>query len=128
MSKGIDFLKIFNVTERLSILEKLGVSLNYKDNDYKEIYITSDMNGIQIYRVLENMNSNYEYENGTYLVEKGCIDNYELVEFMRKNIDAGSDVLKCREDIFCYLKNFLTGDIIDSILIIDSERDRKSVV
>ncbi|XZH78569.1 hypothetical protein ACSW8S_17030 (plasmid) [Clostridium perfringens] len=121
MNKGIGFLKILNVTERLDVLDKMGISLDYKNNNYKEVYITNDVNDIWVYRVLEDTNSDYEYEEGTYLIERECIDKNELVEFMKKNIDGNDNVVLSKEDICSYLKNASTGDIVDSILIIDSE-------
>ena len=83
--KGMEFAKYYNGTKVLTQLINEAKVDSYKEGYCKGVYICSDTHDIWISRILEDMNTDYDTEKGTWLIERNKIDKYELIDFINEN-------------------------------------------
>jgi hypothetical protein len=115
----MDFAKYYNVTNKLNKMLKEGKLNSYEEGLYKGLYICEDTHDIWISRILEGYNSEFEKEDGKWLVERNKISKYDLCEFLKdkKKDDSKIDNRQSRD---FYIDNcFELDDIIENIILMD---------
>lgn len=61
---------------------------NAKDEIYVKYYIAFDVRSVHVLRVQENINDDYEYEDGCVLLEHGMYDyNWRVIEYFEENMN-----------------------------------------
>ena len=61
---------------------------NAKEETFVRYYIAFDVRSVHILRVQENINDEYEHEDGCVLLEHGLYDyNYQVIEYFEENMN-----------------------------------------
>jgi len=76
------FAKYYDVTSKMNQLIDKGELFSYAKDYYKKLFICMDTNDFWISRVLEGYNSEYDPEQGKWLIEREKIDKYDFIEFL----------------------------------------------
>jgi len=74
---------------------------------------------MQVYRILEDYNEEYEKESGTYLVEREKISKYDVVDKLLEINNCSEDYVASRELRDIMLDSFSEKDILICTLLID---------
>lgn len=78
----MEFAKYYDVTNKMNELIDKGELFSYTKDSYKKLYICMDTHDFWISRVQEGYNSEYEEEEGKWLIEREKIDKYSFIEFV----------------------------------------------
>lgn len=78
----MEFAKYYHVTKTMNKMINDDLLYSHKGSRIKEIYICRDTNDMWVARIYENLNSDFDYEEGCYLLEREKIDLYELIDFI----------------------------------------------
>lgn len=61
---------------------------NAKEETFVKYYIAFDVRSVHVLRVQENINDEYEHEDGCVLLEHGMYDyNYQVIEYFEENMN-----------------------------------------
>lgn len=114
---SLEFAKAYNVTNLVE--QEKQKLLSYQDAGYVAIYIALDVHDMQVYRILEDYNEEYEKESGTYLVEREKISKYDVVDKLLEINNRSEDYVASRELRDIMLDSFSEKDILICTLLID---------
>ena len=76
------FAKYYDVTSKMNQLITKGELFSYTKDYYKKLFICMDTHDFWISRVLEGYNSEYDQEQGKWLIEREKIDKYAFIDFL----------------------------------------------
>ena len=121
---SIKFAKYYDVTKLAENMLK-DKKLNCYSDIMKElagIYICSDINDFWICRIQKNLNEEYEYEEGTFLIERNKIDNWDVIDKVCE-LRGRKTYVKCDK---VTMNNFIDTEseikLFEAVLTIDDER------
>lgn len=114
------FAKYYDATNILNNLLNEGKLNSYEgegEDDYCEkLYICQDTHDFWICRVLSNLNEQYDYEDGKWLIERNKIDKYDVVDFIKESSDELRNKIGNLETLYRQLNiRMLLGKILSSI-------------
>lgn len=72
----MEFAKYYNVTKLVNDMQKKEEIDTYpmeEDTKFAGVYVCMDTNDFWISRISKDVNEDYDYEEGTYLVERNLI-------------------------------------------------------
>lgn len=116
------FNKGYNVTEIMNKAISEGkLDVHYKTSESLKVYIAKDVWDVWVYRVHENLNEDFEYYDGKYLIEIVNISKEDIAEKLVEEFGYDRDAFQgdCRN----FLENIKSiEDIAKSCMIIDMDR------
>jgi hypothetical protein len=77
----MEFAKYYDVTKVMNEMIKNKELIHYEKDDFVGLYICKDVRDFWIARVSEGLNSDYEIEEGTFLIEREKLGKYDFIEF-----------------------------------------------
>lgn len=118
----MEFAKYYNVTKLVDDMQKKEEIDTYptKENDkFVGVYVCMDTNDFWISRISKDLNEDYDYEEGTYLVERNKFDIYtvadKLFELYEKRLPTTLNKNTCHD----YFDKFKTKDICRAVIMLD---------
>lgn len=120
----MEFAKYYNVTNKLKeILNREDQVLFSYTKDYCQgLFICSDTHDFWISRILEGYNSEFEQEEGKWLVERNKIDKYEFCEFLKEQKKDDSDINDRWTRDFYIDECFSLDEIIENVILMDDDK------
>lgn len=79
----MEFAKYYNVTKLVNDMQKKEEIDTYpmeEDTKFAGVYVCMDTNDFWISRISKDVNEDYDYEEGTYLVERNKFDIYTVAD------------------------------------------------
>lgn len=79
----MEFAKYYNVTKLVDDMQKKEEIDTYpmeEDTKFAGVYVCMDTNDFWISRISKDVNEDYDYEEGTYLVERNKFDIYTVAD------------------------------------------------
>lgn len=117
----MEFNKGYNVTEVMEKAISEGkLDIYYKVSESLKVYIAKDIWDVWVYRVHENLNEDFEYSDGEYLIEMINISKEDIAEKLVEEFGYAED------DFQGDSRNFLENvksieDIAKSCMLIDED-------
>ena len=118
----MEFAKYYNVTKLVDDMQKKEEIDTYpieEDTKFAGVYVCMDTNDFWISRISKDVNEDYDYEEGTYLVERNKFDIYtvadKLFELYSKKLPTTLNKNICHR----YFDQFRTKDICRSVIMLD---------
>lgn len=116
------FAKYYNVTKLVDDMQKKEEIDTYpteaKDK-FVGVYVCMDTNDFWISRISKDLNEEYDYEEGIYLVERNKIDIYavadKLFELYKKRLPTDLSKNTCHG----YFDQFKAKDICRTVIMLD---------
>ena len=116
------FAKYYNVTKLVDDMQKKKEIDTYpteaKDK-FVGVYVCMDTNDFWISRISKDLNEEYDYEEGIYLVERNKIDIYavadKLFELYKKRLSTDLSKNACHG----YFDQFKAKDICRTVIMLD---------
>lgn len=116
------FAKYYNVTKLVDDIQKKEEIDTYpteaKDK-FVGVYVCMDTNDFWISRISKDLNEEYDYEEGIYLVERNKIDIYavadKLFELYKKRLPTDLSKNTCHG----YFDQFKAKDICRTVIMLD---------
>jgi hypothetical protein len=115
------YAKYYNVTNKLNNLLEKGKLFSYTRDYCKGLFICADTHDIWISRILEGYNSEFEQEEGKWLVERNKIDKYDFCEFLKEKNNDDSEITDRRTRDYYINECFPVDEIIDNIILMDDD-------
>lgn len=123
------FARYYNVTKLVDEMIKKNEIDSYptkEDDKFVGVYVCMDTNDFWISRISKDVNEDYDYEEGSYLVERNKFSVYDIMdklhEMFKKPLPefSGKELSyqmknKCHD----YFKKFKTKDICRAVIILD---------
>lgn len=117
----MEFAKYYNVTNKLNeMLSREGVLFGYKKDSCKGLYVCMDTHDFWICRIIEGYNSEYEQEEGKWLIERNKIDKYDFIEFTKEKINDDSEVNN-RHERESFINRLELSQIIEFLILMDDD-------
>lgn len=88
-----EFAKVTEVTDMAHSLNK-----EYEENNIQRVFICPDTLCVWIYRLIPDLNKEYEYQKGVFLLERGQVDKQRGLKL---NIDQVRSIL-INDNFDCY--------------------------
>lgn len=125
----MEFAKYYNVTKLVDEMIKKNEIDSYpieEKDKFVGVYVCMDTNDFWISRISKDLNEDYDYEEGIYLVERNKISVYDIMdklhEMFKKPLPefSGKELSyqmknKCHD----YFKRFKTKDICRAVIMLD---------
>ncbi len=117
----MEFAKYYDATNKMNRLINDRKLFSYTKDYCQKLYICMDTHDFWISRILEGYNSEFEEEQGKWLIERNKIDKYDFCRFMKEKEDDDFNITsKHLRDI--YIKNcFTTDEIIENVILMDDK-------
>lgn len=91
------------------------------DDKFEGVYVCMDTNDFWISRISKNLNEDYEYEEGIYLIERNKIDIYavadKLFELYNKELPIPLNKHTCHR----FFDRVRTRHICKAVILLDNE-------
>lgn len=118
----MEFARYYNVTDKLNKMLEDNKLSSYTKDYCKGLYICMDTHDFWISRILDGYNSEYEKEDGKWLVERNKIDKYDFCEFLKEQKKDDSEI-KDRWTRDYYIDEcFPINDIIETLILMDDDK------
>lgn len=118
---SIKFAKYYDVTnlvKRMIADGKLDCYPDIMDN-LAGVYICSDTNDFWICRIQKNINEDYEDEEGTFLIERNKIDNWDVIENVCKTFGKIFPRQYTKMDMHNFIDTTIETRLFEAVLLID---------
>ena len=116
------FAKYYNVTRLVDDMRKKEEIDTYPTeakNKFIGVYVCMDTNDFWISRISKDLNEEYDYEKGTYLIEINKFDIYtvadKLFELYKKRLPRALNKNTCHR----YFDQFEEKDICRAVIMLD---------
>ena len=116
--KNMRFAKYYNVTKLVDDMqekEEIDTYPTEEKDKFVGVYVCMDTNDYWISRISKNLNEDYEYEEGIYLIERNKIDIYavadKLFELYKKELPRPLNKHTCHR----YFDRFKEKDICRAV-------------
>lgn len=116
------FAKYYNVTKLVNEMTEKNEIDSYptkEDDKFVGVYVCMDTNDFWISRINKDVNENYDYEEGTYLVERNkfdiCAVADKLFELYKKRLPTTLNKNICHN----YFDKFKAKDICRAVIMLD---------
>lgn len=97
---------------------------NAKEETFVRYYIAFDVRSVHVLRVQENINDEYEHEDGCVLLEHGMYDyNYKVIEYFEENMNIDRYDGDDRLFIDKMFKTLGKVETLKAIVDMDAEND-----
>jgi hypothetical protein len=116
------FAKYYNVTNKMNEMIEKGDLFSYEKGFYKGLYICKDTHDFWISRVLEGYNSEFEQEDGKWLVERNKIDKYDFCEFLKEKKNDDSIITDRRTRDYYIDECFQDEVIMETLILMDDDK------
>lgn len=113
------FATYYNVTNRMKELMKEKALTSF--NIFTKYYVCQDVHDFWICRVQENLNIDYEPEDGTYLLERHQIDHYDFITFLEETQACEVDDITNRQKKDSFLNGLSLSLVVDHLLLLDEK-------
>lgn len=116
------FAKYYNVTKLVNDMQKKEEIDTYpieENAKFAGVYVCMDTNDFWISRINKNVNEDYDYEEGTYLVERNKFDIYTVVDKLFKLYSKKLPTTLNKNTCHRYFDQFRTKDICRAIIMLD---------
>jgi hypothetical protein len=117
----MEFAKYYNATNRLNKLIEKGELFSYTKNLYKGLFVCVDTHDVWVSRIQEGYNSEFEQEEGKWLIERNKIDKYDFCEFLKEKKNDDSEIISRSSRDYYIDKCFSVEEIIDNIILMDDD-------
>ena len=118
----LEFARYYNMTAKLESMLDAGTLVCYEKGQYKCLFVCSDTHDFWVSRVLEGYNSDFEREDGAWLLERNRLDKYEFCAFV-KELKSDDSVIDSRFARDYYIEECFTRDeILEFVLLFDDSR------
>ena len=95
---------------------------NAKEETFVRYFIAFDVRSVHVLRVQENINDEYEHEDGCVLLEHGMYDyNYQVIEYFEENMNIDRYTGDDRMFIEKMFKTLGQVDTLKAIVDMDAE-------
>lgn len=95
---------------------------NAKEETFVRYFIAFDVRSVHVLRVQENINDEYEHEDGCVLLEHGMYDyNYQVIEYFEENMNIDRYTGDDRLFIEKMFKTLGQVDTLKAIVDMDAE-------
>ena len=90
-----------------------------EDDKFVGVYVCMDTNDFWISRISKNLNEDYDYEEGTYLVERNKFDIYTVADKLFELYDKRLPMILNKNICHDYFDKFKVKDICRAVIILD---------
>lgn len=101
------------------LIEEGKINSSFKPNTLSELYVVKDITDVWIYRVHENINTDYENEDGCLLLEMEKIDKDDIREKLIEDFNYDKSLRKLHSK--SCLNSVSVLDIAKAVLLLDFE-------
>lgn len=120
---GMEFAKYYNGIKVLGKLIKESKVFSYQEDYCKGIYVCLDIHDVWVCRILDNINKDYDTEEGKWLVERNKIDKYELIDFINEQeLTEEKWEVNNRNDLHYVLNNIPAENLIRYTILFDDNQ------
>lgn len=116
------FAKYYNVTKLVDeMIEKNEVDTypTKEDDKFVGVYVCMDTNDFWISRISKDVNEDYNYEEGTYLVERNKFDIYTVADKLFELYDKRLPTTLNKNIYHDYFDQFKAKDICRAVIMLD---------
>lgn len=116
------FAKYYNATKLVDDMQKREEIDSYptkEDDKFVGVYVCMDTNDFWISRISKNLNEDYNYEEGTYLVERNKFDIYTVADKLFELYDKRLPTTLNKNTCHRYFDQFEAKDICRAVIILD---------
>lgn len=123
----MEFAKYYNVTNKLNkMLEKENTLISYTKGYCQGLYICEDTHDFWISRVLKDINSEFEQEEGKWLVDRNKLNKYDFVDFLKEKMNDDSEINDRHTRDYYIDKCFDINTIIENLILMDDNNGLES--
>ena len=120
----MEFAKYYNVTKLVDDMQKkeeIDVYPTEEKNKFVGVYVCMDTNDYWISRISKNLNNDYEYEEGIYLIERNKIDIYVVADKLSKLYNKELPIPLNKHTCHRFFDRFRTRHICKAVILLDNE-------
>lgn len=120
----LKFAETYEITDYIKELIKDNKFPSYKEgfeDNLKKVYICYDTNDTHVLRVLSNINEDYDYEEGSYVVEENRISNFDIPEMLMKLFRTPEKIIYTKFGISEYLNKVASKQFVEAVITIDDK-------
>ena len=112
------FAKYYHVTGLLNKMIDEDVLKQYQKDYAQELYICMDTHDFWICRILKDINEEAESQEGTWLIERNKINQYEFLGFIEKKYNRDYKI-ENRQDRDNTLNKMSSSFVIKNLILLD---------
>ena len=93
----MEFNKNYDVTNLIKDMADKKEIFCYKNDSHEKVYVYEDVLDFGILRIQKNINENFQYEEGMYMVERNLFDKYDFIDSYNEQFNTDFDCNGKRE-------------------------------
>ena len=118
----MEFAKYYNVTkldDEMIEKEEIDTYPTEENNKFVGVYVCMDTNDFWISRISKDVNEDYNYEEGIYLVERNKFDIYAVADKLFELYDKRLPTTLNKNIYHDYFDQFKAKDICRAVIMLD---------